>query len=343
MATTLYTITFTPTAGSNGTLIEYKENSATSWIVPVAPPNPTTLNSYPLYLEVGKFYTIRVSGNGAKCAKKYIYVFVPIGSCCPGGYTLAPDESYCYSIATLSPTIIQSDICLAAAPLAGQYSSVGTALMDVGYDETLNGSFTLLTSSYWKEAPASVTGPMNREAVWVDTNCDGTKDALTAGQILQITFPYTVSTARTVYIGVGGDNTFQVDVNGDTIVCVGTGGTLGPTQTCDPANSQTSTANFNYWWLFPINLQAGTNYITFSAIGDGSTNDAFAAVIYNNTRAELIAATSNGDLDIIMQTSNYVSEHIDIAECTIDYFLDTSLGQGNYLCKKLTKIPPEEC
>lgn len=343
MATTLYTITFSPTPGSLGTLIEYREDGGTDWIKPVAPANPTTLDSFPLYLELGKFYTIRVSAEGVNCVKKYIYVSVPIGGCCPDGYTLSPDGSYCFLEDDLPPSIVQSNICLAPSPLAGQYSSSGTALMDVGYDETLNGSFTLLTTGYWKEAPASVTGPMNREAVWVDTNCDGTKDALTLGQKLQITFPYTLPAAKTVYIGIGGDNTFQVDVNGVTVACVGTGSPLGPTATCNPANSQSSTANFNFWWLFPVNLNSGTNYITFSGIGDGSTNDALAAVIYDNTRAELVAATSDGDLNIIMQTSDYIGEHIDIATCTAGYFLDTSLGQGSYLCKKITQVAAQDC
>jgi hypothetical protein len=65
-------VTFNPTFGSTGTLIEYKEYGAANWTVPNSPPNPTTGTSYPLTLEEGKSYYIGISAVGTQCSAKRI-------------------------------------------------------------------------------------------------------------------------------------------------------------------------------------------------------------------------------------------------------------------------------
>lgn len=72
----LYTITFSPSPGSLGTLVEFKPEGATDWIVPPAPANPTTLNEYPLYLDGGQNYDVRVSSVFPNCSPKYKYLFI---------------------------------------------------------------------------------------------------------------------------------------------------------------------------------------------------------------------------------------------------------------------------
>lgn len=67
MAFVSRTVTFNPTFGSTGTLIEYKEQGATNWVTPTLPANPTTGTSYPLSLEEGKSYYIGVSAIGTSC------------------------------------------------------------------------------------------------------------------------------------------------------------------------------------------------------------------------------------------------------------------------------------
>ena len=169
---------------------------------------------------------------------------------------------------------------------------------------------------------------MNRNGVWVDTDCNGTKDPLTAGQILQITIPITSSTAETVYVGVAGDNQFRVDVNGATVV---------------ERNNPSDNDNFYYWYVFPVVLNSGTTYFTFQWVGDGTVNDAGAAVIYNNTSTQISSATNDSQLDIIFQTQDYIGEHIDIATCPSGYFLDTSGGVGAYTCRQVLTTATEEC
>lgn len=338
MASVVYNVTFTPTIGALGTLIEYKIITDTVWITPAVPANPTTFATYPLSLETGNTYMVRVSAYGGACTPKYRMITVEVtasGTCCPDGFTLSLDESFCYQETTIAPTIQQSNICLAPSQLAGQYSGSGTYLYDPGYTIRLVGSNTLLTlNPLWDEAPGQVIGPMNRTAVWVDTDCNGTKDALTAGQRLQITYLLPLLTAQTMYVGIGGDNTFKLELNNVVIV---------DCDTAFPAQLGPVGNNFNFWHLFPVDLIAGTNYLTFSGVGDGSTNDSFGATIYNNTEAEILTATTEGDLDIIFTTSDLIGNSIDIATCPPGYFLDTTGGSGDYICRQITTTVTNPC
>ena len=326
----IYQVSWDAVAGATGYLIEYRASTDSVWITPSTSANPTLFTYYDLVLDTGATYYIRVSTQGTACISKYslVTLMVPSGNCCPVGYTLSPDETYCFQENTTSPTVEQSDICLAPSTRI-EYSGVGTKLFTSGYSSDLSSAnYTLLTNvSQWKSS-SSANGPMNRNGVWVDTDCNGTKDPLTAGQILQITIPITSSTAETVYVGVAGDNQFRVDVNGATVV---------------ERNNPSDNDNFYYWYVFPVVLNSGTTYFTFQWVGDGTVNDAGAAVIYNNTSTQISSATNDSQLDIIFQTQDYIGEHIDIATCPSGYFLDTSGGVGAYTCRQVLTTATEEC
>lgn len=323
-----YRLSWDPVPGSFGYTVSYRELGE-DWIIPDTSPNPTLNTYYDLVLETGITYDLRVSSESNECFPGYSYyrLTTQSGNCCNPGYTLSPDESYCYQINTTAPTIIQSDICLAPSQRI-EYSGLGTRIYNSGYGTNLSGTYTSVTTvSQWQSSSSS-NGPMNREGVWVDTDCNGTKDPLTAGQVLQITIQVTTSVAKTVYVGMGGDNTFRLDVNGTTVV---------------DRDSSFANDNFYYWHIVPVNIPSGTSYFNFRAVGDGSVNDSFGAVIYDNNQTELSSATSDASLDIIFKTSDYIGTHIDIATCTAGYFLDTTDGQGNYICVQRLTESPIEC
>lgn len=320
-----------PVPGSYGYLVEYRLSSESTWTTPSIPANPTFFTSYDLILETNSVYYLRLSSAGTNCASTYtLYTLSTYaGNCCSVGYTLSSDETYCYKIETTAPTIIQSNICLASSQLATTYSGLGTRLYSSGYTTTLVGAYsTLSTSPQWIEPSGNTIGPMNREGVWVDTDCSGTIDPLTAGQAFIITIPITATEAKTVYVGISGDNTFRLDVNGTTIV---------------DRDSSFGNLNFYYWHIVPVDILSGTTYFTFKWVGDGSVNDSAAAVIYNNTDVEISAATSDATLNLLFRTSTYLGSHIDIATCPSTYFLDTAGGSGNYDCKKLTLASTVAC
>lgn len=331
MSEVTYRITFSPRPGALETQVDYRLQNG-SWQTPVSPPNPTTLPYYDISLTRGQTYNIRLSSIGTHCAPRYKYLTIEVplsGDCCAMGYTLSPDGTYCYKEESIPPTIVQGNICFAASQLASQYSSSGTFLYDPGYNDDLTTeTHTLLTTSYWKEGAGTVTGPMNREGIWVDTDCNGVKDGLTAGQVLQITVPVVLPMPKTLYIGVGGDNTFRFDLNG-TIIVDRDASFLGD--------------NFNIWHLMPVDFPSGTTYVTFQAVGDGTTNDSFAAVIYDNVAADFASTTTDTDLNILFQTSSLIGGSLDIATCPSGYFLDTSGGQGNYVCKRVLTDAPFSC
>lgn len=335
MPTLNYTIQYKLPPGSYGVLLEYKQAGAISWIKPTSPDNPTMADSYPLTLATGTTYYVRLTSQGPNCSPqiKLLTVIVPENSlCCPEGYTLSPDSTYCYKEETVAPTIQQSNVCVALSQLETVYSRDGTKLYSPGYPTNLNSSatHTLLTSAYWIEASNQVIGPMNRDGVWIDSDCDGVKDALTPGATLQFSFALGVSAPKTVYIGISGDNTFRFDHNGVTVV------------NADGINDGAA-GSFLHWHLVPVELVSGTNNFTFMATGDGSVNDAFAAVIYDNTSAELQAATQDTDLTILFRTSTYRGSTIDLATCPAGYQLDTSGGAGSYTCRRTLTSSPTSC
>lgn len=329
----IYNFTWNPVPGSEGYLIEYRIVDSGTWITPNTTPNPTLNTNYSLSLTANTFYDVRISSDGGdNCSKKYTYysLHTAAGVCCPATYTLSPDSSYCYKLQTTSPTILQSNICLAPSQLANTYTKYGTRIYNPGYTTALAGTYTdIFTVTQWKDSlPFGVAGPMNRNGIWVDTDCNGSKDPLTIGQILQITVKVTSAIAKTLYVGIAGDNTFRLDVNGVTVV---------------DRNSTYGTINFDVWHVIPVNIISGDNYFTFSAAGDGSVNDSFAAVIYNNTQTQLAAATTDVELDIIFQTQDYIGYHIDIATCPTNYFLDTSAGSGSYICRRVLTTATVSC
>lgn len=334
MATALYTIVFQPTPGSIGTLIEYKENSASAWITPVAPPNPTTLDNYPLYLELGKFYTIRVSADGVNCTKKYIYVFVPVGECCPVGYTLSDDATYCFKddVTAATPPSASENAAAVSDP---HFSMCGSRVMNAGYTINGTGTYTVIPSSipFWINdggfctVGSTTAGPMNRNAIWSTTPA-------TDNQVVGFTFCLTVTTAKTYYIGMSFDNYGQLSIDGNTII-------LTDNSSTDPLKN---------WCIYPVFLTVGNHVIEIVGINGVSAPPnpgAIAVEIYNNTRDEILASTGYGTLNVIFKTADYVGQPIQIGSGGLGYTCPTGyslvLCDGPAYCTKRTVVAAEQC
>src|SRR5437016_4506047 len=98
----LATITWTFVPGSLSTLVEYRVTGTTTWTQPTSPNNPTPGNSYPLVINDNTYYDIRLTTNGIRCSSKSttFQIFKAIGVCCPVGYTLSDDGTYCFKTTT---------------------------------------------------------------------------------------------------------------------------------------------------------------------------------------------------------------------------------------------------
>lgn len=355
MATIAYNITFNPTPGSFGTLIKYKKNNDPNWTIPNNPANPTMMPSYRLTLDEGSIYYISISSKGLNCLESNVIRKVETPSltpCCPPDYKLSPDQTFCYKEEVIPATIETQNICVAPSQLSPAYSGIGTRLFRTlsSYDSSLTGTDTWLRTPYWIGNPAGSGGcdqfgrncvegnpasPMNREGVWIDADCNGIKDGLRQGAVLQFTHQIITPIPKIVFVGIGGDNTFKLTVNNQVIVdCDGSRIAGGG------ANSQ---YNFTCWWIFPIELASGPNYLNFQAVGDGSVVDAAAYAIYDNTDLEIENATKDSDLKYLFRSSQMIGERIDIATCPPGWTLDTSNGTGNYVCRKITNSATVPC
>jgi hypothetical protein len=254
---------------------------------------------------------------------------------CPVGYTLSLDGTYCYQIQTQPPNITQSNYCV--APSQNQvYSEFYSRIYNIGFSQSsLSAAFPpsgdifaqLINNFQWSNTTQQPTqGPMNREGIWTDSNCDGTKDALAINS--QVTFAFTFNNngpARTIYVGIGGDNLFELKVNNSTVAL-----TSGPNVP----------EHFKIWHIIPVDIISGINYFNFIGTGDGSVNDSLAAVIYDNTNTEIQNATSDSQLNILFKSSQIIGQPIEVATCASGWNLDTSGGVGNYVCKRIIITNP---
>lgn len=276
----------------------------------------------------------------------FVGVIPGLGICCPTGWNLSPDGVTCTETLITEPTIQQSGVCVAPSNLSPNYSGNGCrfwALQNYAVDLSDTNYVTFL-NSLWRgnpvgsgetvvggghDVPGNPPSMMNKEGVWVDVTCSGHKSGLTAGQKLQFTVILNETTAKIVFIGMGGDNSCQVSLNGTLIA---------------GRNVLTDPNNFDLFWVFPIQLISGTNYLTFTSVGDGTTSDACAYIVLDNTAAEIAAATVDSDLNYLFKTSQMIgAAPIDIATCPAGYQLDTSGGSGHYRCIQVNSEPGTPC
>lgn len=328
-----YSIEFTPTAGSYGVLIEYKKNSDSAWTTPTSPANPTTLNNYTLDLEAGVEYTVRLSSVGIACTKQYKYIFIPVGSCCPPGYTLSEDGTYCYRVETVAATPPSASEN-AVAVSDPHFSQCGSRIVDPGFTLNGNGTYTQIPTSvpFWINnggvcTPGNnVAGPMNRTAIWATTTLDN--------QTVGFTFCLTAAVTKTYYIGVGFDNYGQISIDGVTIL-------LTDNFSPNPLEN---------WCIYPILIPAGNHVIEVIGINGVSAPPnpgAIAMEIYDNTKAQILAATSYGDLTLLFSSADHVGEAIQIGSDGIGYTCPDgyalNLCDGPAHCSTTLVVPPVNC
>lgn len=252
---------------------------------------------------------------------------------CPAGFTRNNPTGDCRKIETV-PAIVQfSNYCLAASN-DQSYSSYVTRIYNPGFNSSsialqiapaADVYAEMVTAGLWKSS-SQANGPMNRVSVWTDTDCSGLVDAVTIGAKATIAaiFNNTGST-RTIYIGVAGDNSFDLIVNGVIVA------------TC--ASNLVSVINFNIWHIFPVVVRPGVNDINVIGTSSGGV-DAVGMTFYDNTKEQLVAATTEAELIIPFSTAQLRGTHIDIATCANNtYTLDTSGGVGNYVCRRITNVP----
>ena len=144
---------------------------------------------------------------------------------------------------------------------------------------------------------------MNRSAIWytadtLQNTWIGFSTCLSAS---------TINATKTYYVGVGADNEFRLVLDGQVIIDT----TYG---------SMPESDKFKYWNVYPVIIPAGNHTLELYGLDFGVVAG-FGMEIYDNTLAQLTAATSTSNLNIIWSSSGYTTA--EIVQDTSGYYLSS--------------------
>lgn len=251
---------------------------------------------------------------------------------CPTGYTLASDESSCFIIVTTDatpPTSPENTVVKSAI----QYSTCGSYIYNPGFNINGTGTSTQITlaNAFWKNGGTcadntTVDGPMNRSALWATTTADN--------QDVGFAICITITESKTYFIGVGCDNRSIIKFDGNVIV--------SQDEAALDAQYSVGGACFKVWHIYPLNIIPGT-YILECIGHNDSGIAAFACQVYNNTAAEIIAATNNSMLNFIFNSADFVGMPVQLGTGGIGYTCPSGYAlaycESPIVCKKVQTTP----
>lgn len=286
-------------------------------------------------LQSDAVYTINVAYDPAN------FTFQPFGyTCaggdCPPGSSPSPDGDFCITILedpAIPPT--GGEPMTAAPKSNGAYTNYGTYVYNTGFNINGTGVRTRIPTSNgwwinpWPGPPGNtVNGPLNRTGLW--NSAGDTPYDTYIGFSRYINVPE----AKIYYIGVAGDNQCRIKVNGVTIV------EQDPNALATQSGGGVDVA-FKEWHVYPVFMQAGPNLFTLQGLND-SGPAAFGAEVYNNSAAELQAATNYGDLNLVFSTKDFRTGVIDTGEgsytCADPTYTPIDTGGGVYVCQKIIRV-----
>jgi hypothetical protein len=230
---------------------------------------------------------------------------------CPVGYDITPDMSECY----------YEEVTEATAPTAGEntveknntaYSTCGAYIYHEGYN--INGTGTAdhvdITNPFWLNGatPAcgnatTTEGPLNRCGLW----------SVTEASDQDVGFPVCLDIAegKIYYIGMGTDNLGIINLDGVNII------TQDPTA-LGAQYSIGAAATFKVWHIYPVFIPSGPHILEILGHNDSGAA-AMGCEIYDNTPAEIIAATSYGDLNLIFSSKDYIGMPVMLGSGGVGY------------------------
>ena len=345
MATRTANITWTEVPGSYGTLIQYRLLGESSWTTPSTPDNPTLNNTYPLELEEGTYYYVRLTTQGGTCSPQALTkrIFVPKASdtCCEYPYQLSPDGTFFFYEEEIAATPPSGGTAASAVAKTNQaYSTCGSYIYDPGFNLDGTGTSTQIniSNAFWKNGGTcadnnTTDGPLNRTGLWTSTT--------STDQYVGFSVCIDIPASKTYYVGIGCDNNAVIKVDSVTIV------DQDPT-TLGVQYSVGAAATFKVWHIYPITLSAGPHIIEMLGHND-SGPAAIGAELYDATSSELDAATSYVDLGakLIFSTKDMIGQPIQIGSGGLGYTCPEGYALASCetppTCVKLFTTSPIPC
>lgn len=221
------------------------------------------------------------------------------------------DDTFCYTLEVTGAGIPIEPYPLSDTSL-NVYSSLGSRIYDYGFnvDGTFPGNFIQLnTDTVWKNTNSSSSlGPLNRTAIWSDSAPNNTW--------LGFNVCIDIDTTKTYFVGVAADNHFKIKKDGEF--------TLVNTYLNQDYWTQSSGRSFKYWNIYPVEFQNGSHVLEVFGLNI-NLNAGFGMEIYDNTKEELINATSVDELNIIFNSR-------DVSEFEVVQNLSNEYLQNGYYC-----------
>jgi hypothetical protein len=257
---------------------------------------------------------------------------------CASDYTLAPDGSYCYKIDETSPTPPDGDFSSSVTMRMSytSYSAAGSYIYNPGFNVNGSGTSNLipLSNPFWVNGPGDggdhteTDGPLNRSGVWSDITMDD--------QYIGFSVCLNLAASSTYYIGLGGDNRCKVVI--DSVVIVDQDlDALGAQYGYGPSSA------FKIWHIYPVALTAGPHIIEVYGYNISGVA-AMGAEIYNNTAAEIIAATSYSDLNLVFSTKDRDGQPMQLGNLSIGYTCPDGYSlaacEDPYVCRRILTTTP---
>lgn len=339
--------------GSLSTLVEYRVDGETAWITPTSPNNPTITNCYSLTIEDNTFYDVRLTTNGISCGPKSttFQIFRAVGNCCPPGYTLSDDETYCFqtNVTTATPPSSPENTVAKSSIAYGPY---GTLIYDPGYNIDGTGTFTQInySNTFWVNGPGyptfpgpgTVDGPFNRCGLWAATEADN--------QTVGFTVCITTPTSGVYYVGIAGDNVPEIVLDGVTIVDMDPAvmGAYLAANGYTALGAVPTEATFRFWHIYPVSISAGTHVLEMKCLNTFSIA-AMGAEIYNLTSAQIQSATSYVSMGggLVFSTKDFVGQPVQVGTGGVGYTCPSGyslvLCDGPAYCTQTLTTPTIEC
>lgn len=345
---TIANITWSFVPGSLSTLVEYKLHSSSTWITPTSPNNPTTNNTYPIIIQDNLVYDVRLTTNGIRCSPRSttLQVLHTANNCCPPGYSLSTDGTFCQQVNTTSatpPSAPENTI----AKNSVSYGVFGTVIYDPGYDVDGTGNFTLISysNSFWVNGDGSgggantTNGAPNRTGLWSTTTSDN--------QDVGFAVCITAAVTGTYYVGCMGDNRVSIFLDGNTIVSMNVPSMIAffSSHGFPGIDAQVT---FRFWHVYPVMLSAGDHVL--EVIGHNDTGvAAMGTEIYLLTSSQIQAAASYSDIGsgLIFSTKDFIGQPVQVGSGGIGYSCPSGyslvLCEGPAFCRQILTTSTIPC
>ena len=187
-----------------------------------------------------------------------------------------------------------------------QYNYFGALVYNAGWQANGVGSFSRINPSvpFWINPSMNLTdGRMNAESIWNNVI------PVPSQQQVGFVFSYFSPAGGTVYMGLSADDVPTVYLNNNILVSFDiTAMGLNIASILGPSYNDGKQA-FSFWHIFPVQLAPGWNLFQFQNYNN-VLNGGLGVELYNNTAAQILAATGYNDLDLLFGSASYAGQQL---------------------------------